>query len=89
MKVRELKNFLELQMDEARVGKLLTAYAHWISALFAAKEYVVGNPKDQATLRKLEELKLVVLDEEKGQLVARLTPQGRTLYQDFYAHGYF
>ncbi|MBI4181933.1 MAG: hypothetical protein HY520_03125 [Candidatus Aenigmarchaeota archaeon] len=88
MKVRELKNFLELQAGEARAGQLLQTYSHWIAALFQAREYVVGSPKDLPTLHRLAELKLVILH-PGARTVAELTPAGKKLYQDFYGHGYY
>ena len=89
MKVRELKNFLELQLDESQVTKTLNGYSHWIAAIHKAGEYVTSNPKDTQSLKRLEDLKVVELKEVKGQLVATLTKSGRELYQDFYGHGYY
>lgn len=89
MKVRELKNFLELKAGEAEAGAALKGFSHWVSAIFQAKEYVTSNPKDETSLKQLESLGIVELTREKGQLVAVLSPSGRELYKDFYAHGYF
>jgi len=89
MKVRELKNFLELQTDEASAGQGLKGFAHWVSAIFQAKEYVTGNPKDAETLKKLEKLDIIELQEDKGQTIAVLTKAGKELYQDFFGHGYY
>jgi predicted methyltransferase len=85
MKVRELKNFLELNMPEQQITKALTSFSHWVAAVFQAKEYVVGNPGDMEMLRKLERLGIVEIKKEK----AALTKRGKELYHDFYSHGYY
>lgn len=89
MKVRELKNFLELQMDETQIIPVLNSLSHWVNAIFQAKEYVTSNPKDAQSLRKLQELKVVEVREEKGQTIVTLNKAGQELYQDFYGHGYY
>lgn len=89
MKIRNLVSVLELEMKDKEVTRVLTSISHWVSAIFKAKEYVVGNPKDVAMLRRLETLKLVSLSEKRGQLSAILTKEGQELYQDFYGHGYY
>lgn len=85
MKVRELKNFLELNMPEQQITRALTGFSHWIAAIFKAEEYVIGNPKDMEMLKSLEDLKLVEIRGKK----AVLTKGGKQLYQDFYGHGYY
>lgn len=89
MKIRELKNFLELHMDEARAGQMLATFSHWVNAVFQAKEFEARDPKDIESLRKLAELKVVDIREEGGRAVASLNTSGRELYQDFYGHGYY
>lgn len=89
MKVRELKNFLELQMDEPKARDSLNRFSHWITAIFQAKEYVTSNPKDVTMLERLKDLNIISLRVEKSQYIAELTSVGRKLYQDFYAHGYY
>jgi hypothetical protein len=89
MKVRELKNFFELQADEAAAGSLLVGISHWVKAVLEKDGYSTSNPKDVQSLRKLEELKLVELREKSGVHTATLTSSGRELYQDFYGHGYY
>lgn len=89
MKVRELKNFLELNMDERLITQALTGYSHWINAIFQAGEFVSGNEKDIKNLKSLEELKLIDLTEKAGKMVAVLNKSGKQLYQDFFGHGYF
>lgn len=89
MKLRELKNFLELQVEESQVTRLLSSYSHWINAIFQAKEFATSDQKDIETLKKLSELKVIDVKEEKGQLIASLNKSGRQLYQEFYGHGYY
>jgi len=89
MNVRELRNFLELQVDESVVTKTLNTYSHWMAALFTAKDYMTSNPKDAVTLEKLKTVGVIELRVDKGQYIARLTKSGRALYQDFYGHGYY
>lgn len=89
MKVRELKNFMELNMEERRITAVLSSYSHWVNAIFQAKEFITNNPKDMQSLKKLEDLKIIEIQEQKGQFIATLTSSGRELYQDFYGHGYY
>ena len=89
MKVRELKNLLELRADDSQMTQALTSFSHWVRTLFEAKEYAVSGPKDRESLRKLELLGVVEFREEKGVVIASLNKSGKKLYQDFYGHGYY
>lgn len=89
MKVRELKNFLELNMDEAKAGSILKTYSHWLAAIFQARRYVTTNPNDLGTLKSLEILELVKLGDKKGQVLVMLTKKGKDLYFDFKKRGYY
>lgn len=89
MDVRELKNFLELKMDEAKAGQVLKTYSHWLAAVFEAGEYVTSNPKDTGPLKSLELIGMVELGESGGRVKARLTKEGKGLYFDFKKRGYY
>ncbi len=75
----------------AQMNKLLTAVSHWIRSIFLSPEglYIAKRPEDNRMLEQLQGLGLVEL-KEKGDLhSAALTEEGRALYRDFLAHGYY
>jgi len=89
MKIKNLLTVLELEMGNKETTKTLISTSHWVSAIFQAKYYVVGNPKDIRMIRKLEVLGIVKMRKRGQEVVATLTKEGRELYQDFYKHGYY
>lgn len=88
MKVRDLKNTLNIVMDETKVDGMLTKISHWTKKL-SAGPYTTANPTEQRNLSNLEDLKIVTLKEEGLQSTVELTKDGKELYQDFFNMAYF
>lgn len=91
MKVRQLSDSLELAYGEGRTHNLLTVFSHWMKKLFDSPktEYATSDANDIAALRKLAKMRIVEVSESGGKLTARLTKEGKDLYWDFMAKGYY
>lgn len=91
MKVRDINDFLGLDMNEMQKTKTLTSISHWVRKIRKAKELEVTEDKDKKALDKLELLKIVTLKKvKKGKIYkAKITEEGKELYIDFFKHGYY
>lgn len=91
MKVKELQKALVLMVGEGKEGQLLTAISHWVNKLRTAQEgYRAVLPQDIQTVKRLKELHIVeITREDAAGVTAVLTKEGKELYKDFIAHGYF
>ncbi len=88
MKVRDLKNRLELVSDEHKVNRQLGVISHWVSRL-KSKGFSTSDPRDVIALAGLERLGIVKLTMENEKAVPQLTEDGENLYKDFMARGYY
>lgn len=91
MKVKDLKNALALIVGEGREGHLLVSISHWVNRLRTAQEgYRAVLPQDIQTVKRLKELNIVeITGQDTEGVTAVLTREGKELYRDFIAHGYF
>ncbi|MBI4163598.1 MAG: hypothetical protein HY512_01935 [Candidatus Aenigmarchaeota archaeon] len=90
MRVRDLKNQLNLMIPEFKVNDQMTAVAHWLNKIHMSPkgEYITSSEKEIKTLEKLKGLKLVDF-EGSGEIKVKLSETGKKLHTDFQAHGYF
>ena len=91
MKVRQVSDSLALAYGEGKVNPLLTVISHWTKKIFDSPklELIVSDPKDINSLRQLGGMKIVEITEGKNRIKAKLTKEGKDLYWDFMAKGYY
>ncbi len=90
MRVRDLKNQLNLMIPEFKVNDQLTAIAHWLNKVHMCPkgEYTTSSEKEIKTLEKLKRLQLVDF-EVPGTVLVKLSETGKKLHADFQAHNYY
>ncbi len=90
MKVRELKNNLNLMMPEFKVNDQLTAISHWLNKIHSSPkgEYTTSVEKEIKAIKKLKELQLVDFSGSET-ITIKLSETGKKLHGDFQAHNYY
>ena len=90
MKVRDLKNQLNLMIPEFKVNDQMTAVAHWLNKIHTSPkgEHTTSSEKEIKTAEKLKGLSLLEFSGE-GTITVKLSEVGKKLHADFQAHGYF
>ena len=89
MKLRNLQQFLSLNIEDSAMNKTLTSISHWVKILNQTDSFETSSEKDIATLEKLSALKVVSLKKRGGSAKASITKEGEELYIDFFKHGYY
>lgn len=89
MKVRDVKNVLLIEMNEARANDTLTKISHWVRQLYATSEYATDIPQNRKGLELLAMLKIASVARKGEHMTASLTEEGKDLYNDFLAKGYY
>ncbi len=91
MKVRDLKNRLEILIEESKVMPQLIKISHWVNKIHKEKngEYMTTEPSEIAALKQIGKLGIFELEDQKGATFVKLTEEGKELCNDFVGHGYF
>ncbi|MBI3259227.1 MAG: hypothetical protein HYZ54_07130 [Ignavibacteriae bacterium] len=92
MKIRDLKNNLEQNLNKVRANKYVNSISHWIKKIFDSEkgQYNTNDFNEINTLENLAGIGIVSLTKSPAdEVIAELTPEGKELHKDFIAHGYY